>query len=120
MKLLPSVASNAADSVEAHHFPTFYLLAVLQMATPDLRISPHWKTTFCLLLSAFLNVFLAGEVRAGVTPESPEVKKLVDAALKYVETANEERLGGRCLIGLAFLKAGRGDDPNVQLAVDEC
>jgi len=72
------------------------------------------------LPAALAGVLLSGEVRAGVTPDSPEVKKVLDAALKYLETNNEDRLGGRCLIGLAFLKAGRGEDPNVQLAVDEC
>src|SRR3954451_6693257 len=90
------------------------------MAPTDLRISPRWKATFYLLLSAFLNVVFVSDVRAGVTPDSPEVKKIVDAALKFLETNNEDRLGGKCLVALAFLKAGRGDDPNVQLAVDEC
>ena len=46
--------------------------------------------------------------RSDLTPESPEVQKLVDAGLAYLETHTDNRLGGKCLIALAFLKAGQG------------
>ena len=55
-----------------------------------------------------------------VTPESPEVKKLVNSALGYLEKNTDERLGGRCLVALAFLKAERPDHPRIREAVDEC
>jgi hypothetical protein len=58
--------------------------------------------------------------RAGVTPESPEVKKVVDSALKYLEAHGHDKLGGKCLIALAFLKAGRGDHARVTEAKDAC
>jgi hypothetical protein len=57
---------------------------------------------------------------AGVTPESPEVKKLVENGLKYLDAHGHEQLGGKCLIGLAFLKAGRRDHPRVTEAVKAC
>ncbi len=68
---------------------------------------------------------LAGSVGAkqgiaSVTPESPEVKKLVDAGLGYLEAHGDQRLGGKCLIALAFLKAGRADHARVNEATDAC
>ncbi|MEQ8835561.1 MAG: hypothetical protein RID07_02010, partial [Lacipirellulaceae bacterium] len=42
-----------------------------------------------------------------MTPESPEVIELYEKGLKFLEKEAEERLGGKCIIGLAFYKAGR-------------
>ena len=56
-----------------------------------------------------------------VTPESPEVRQLVERGLKYLESHTDERLGGRCLIALAFLKNGASPDhPRVKEAVVAC
>jgi hypothetical protein len=68
-----------------------------------------------LLVSAYTNI-----CRAGVTPESPEVQKLVSYALTYLESHPETRLGGKCLIGLAFVKAGKTDHPRVAEAIAAC
>jgi hypothetical protein len=57
---------------------------------------------------------------AAVTPQSPEVQKLVASALKYLEQHTDGRLGGKCLIGLVFIKAGRPDHPRVAEALAEC
>ena len=57
---------------------------------------------------------------AGVTPDSPEVRKLVDSGLQYLATHVDERLGGKCLIGLAFFKSGRTDHPRVREALEAC
>jgi hypothetical protein len=70
-------------------------------------------------------VLLAGSRPAGaVTPASPEVRKLIDSALAYLERpfndANGNKLGGKCLVGLAFLKANRRDHPRVAEAVQAC
>lgn len=58
---------------------------------------------------------------SAVTPESPEVKAVIDKALKFLETADDNRLGGKCLIGLVFLKNG-GDEnhPKVDAALQAC
>ncbi len=56
-----------------------------------------------------------------VLPDSPEVKAVLAKAFKYLETAQESRLGGKCLIGLCFLKRGDKDThPQIQEAVKAC
>lgn len=63
----------------------------------------------------------ASRPAAAVTPESPEVKAVVDKALKFLETADDARLGGKCLIGLAFLKNGADEKhPKVDAALRAC
>src|SRR5690349_6246612 len=58
---------------------------------------------------------------AAANPESPEVKRMVDRAVKWLETQQEQRLGGKCLIGLACFKAGGGlNHPKVQEALRAC
>lgn len=56
----------------------------------------------------------------GVTPESPEVKKLINSGLEFLSKEGDERLGGKCLIALAFLKAEKRDHPRIQEAVYAC
>jgi hypothetical protein len=73
----------------------------------------------CVAAAALLAVG-APRARAQLTPESPEVKRLVDSGLTYLESHPETRLGGQCLIGLAFIKAGRLDHPRVTEALNAC
>src|SRR5207245_2026570 len=40
--------------------------------------------------------------------------------LTYLESNTDTRLGGKCLIGLAFVKAGKGNHRRVQEAVEAC
>ncbi|MBI1900503.1 MAG: HEAT repeat domain-containing protein [Planctomycetia bacterium] len=61
---------------------------------------------------------LAAHPAAGIGPESPEVKKAVEDGLEYLRTAEYGRLGGKALVGLAFLKAGKDkNEPKVQEAL---
>lgn len=71
-----------------------------------------------LALAALL---LPGTAR-GVTPESPEVRKVIDRGLSYLESApSDRRLGGKCVVALALLKADRGKQhPKVIEAIDAC
>jgi hypothetical protein len=56
-----------------------------------------------------------------IAPDSPEVKQMIERALKWLETQDDERLGGRALIGLSFYKAGRKlDHPKVAAARKAC
>jgi len=56
-----------------------------------------------------------------VTPESPEVRKLIVEGLQSLEGHSEERLGGLCLIALAFFKDGASpSNPHIQVAVEAC
>jgi hypothetical protein len=62
-----------------------------------------------------------GGTAAGFTPDSPEVRKLIDSGKKFLEKTNSDRVGGNCLIGLAFFKDGAGEDhPKVAAALESC
>ncbi len=83
-----------------------------------------WLRTRCSLLLVLLTLAswagLAQSAHA-LNPESPEVKKLTEKALKYLETVDHARLGGKCLIGLVFVKQGKDENhPQVQKGVDAC
>ncbi|MCR9118345.1 MAG: hypothetical protein NXI22_15525, partial [bacterium] len=60
------------------------------------------------------------------TPQSPEVKKMVEAGLKYLEKnaisgSSTHRLGTLCLCGMALHKSGRPEShPVIQAAIKEC
>jgi hypothetical protein len=78
-------------------------------------------------VSAALVGWLVGHMALAVTPESPEVRKLVAEGLKALEAPIDPKfdphavtLGGRCVMGLAFLKANQPNHPRVQEAVDAC
>jgi hypothetical protein len=64
---------------------------------------------------------VGGHACHAVTSESPEVRELVDRGLKYLEKNTDERLGGRCLVALAFLKNGASPNhPRIKEAVAAC
>jgi hypothetical protein len=75
-------------------------------------------------LLVFGACLLIGATAQGVTPQSPEVRKLVDAALAHLEKpivdVNGQKLGGKCLVALAFLKANHRDHPRIAEAVKAC
>jgi hypothetical protein len=51
----------------------------------------------------------------GVTPDSPEVRKVIDKGFEFLTANTDGRLGGKCLIGLAFLKDGH-DESHARIA----
>jgi len=59
------------------------------------------------IIAAIALLALGGQPAFAVTPESAEVKQVIERGLKFLETSQDGRLGGKCLIGLAFLKNGR-------------
>ena len=65
----------------------------------------------------------AGDARA-VSPQSPEVRKLVADALAFLEKPFTDdyghHLGGKCLVGLVFLKAEQPNHPRVAEALEAC
>ncbi|HUE74644.1 MAG TPA: hypothetical protein VMP01_27500 [Pirellulaceae bacterium] len=72
------------------------------------------------LAAAFLATMLPRHASA-VTPESKEVLSVIERGLAYLTTASDGRLGGKCLIGLAFLKDGADEShPKVKEAVTAC
>jgi hypothetical protein len=75
-----------------------------------------------VILAAGLIALTPRQAKA-VAPDSPEVKQLIDRGLRFLETQenNEDRLGGRCLIGLSFFKAGRSPGhPKIAAARSAC
>lgn len=52
------------------------------------------------------------------TPQSPEVREIIDRAIEYLATAREHRQGGKCLIGLVFLKERQPEHARVKEALD--
>lgn len=65
----------------------------------------RWQVLAAIVPLAWLTVL--NSAAQAITPDSPEVKQMVERGLRYLETHDDERLGGRCLIGLAFYKGGR-------------
>ncbi len=83
-------------------------------------MSARWRRAAAWLVVAGLCLWLSSAARA-VTPDSPEVRAVLKKALRYLDTAQEGRLGGKCLIGLAYLKDGADDKhPKVVEAVQAC
>ena len=75
------------------------------------------------LVAVLLLSMMGRDSARAVTPESPEVQKLVNSALRYLENNTDHRyeeLGGKCLVGLAFLKAGQPDHPRIREAIEDC
>lgn len=79
----------------------------------------NWFLLFplaCLVLA-----LLPGTPAQAVSKDSPEVLELVEKGLGYLEKSTEQRLGGRCLIALAFYKGKRPKDhPKILEAIKAC
>jgi hypothetical protein len=88
-----------------------------------MAVKHEWadRTRGLQLITALSLAIAVSRTAHAVTPESPEVKQTVEHALKWLETQSDDRLGGQCLIGLAFFKAGRpATHPKVVAAVEAC
>ena len=78
----------------------------------------EWPWIVLLTIAA-----LAGGAQRGlaVTPDSPEVLEVIDRALLFLETADDNRWGGKCLIALALVDNGYpASQPAVAAAVEVC
>ena len=81
----------------------------------------RWNSLLVPVAGLVLAAYLPAATSLGVTPESPEVRQLIEGGLKSLEKHSERRLGGKCLIALAFIKDGASPDhPQVQAAVSAC
>jgi len=85
----------------------------------------RWATSFrqALLCSILLcEAILSGPQDANaVTKDSPEVRKLIEDGKKYLGQHTDHRLGGKCLVALAFLKDGESlTHPRIQEALEAC
>jgi hypothetical protein len=58
---------------------------------------------------------------AGYTPQSPKVRQMIERAIPYLDSEEDERLGARCLVALVQLKEGHGEDhARIAEAVGAC
>jgi len=85
----------------------------------------RWLKRSSKSLLAILFIIAVGTTSApnarAVTPESPEVKAVIEKGLTYIAANVDSRLGGKCLAGIAFLKNGRkADDPVIKAALEDC
>jgi hypothetical protein len=81
-----------------------------------IALAAAWACVAALFVAAFPIAAHA----AGESPDSPNVRKVVNAALGFLEGKSDERLGGKCLVALAFLKTGKLDHPKIKEAIEEC
>lgn len=73
------------------------------------------------LVCGLASLVLAAAPARALGPDSPQVRQLVQRALAWLATQSDDRLGGQCLIGLAFLKAGQpATHPQVHRALAAC
>ena len=97
------------------------LRAVCTAREPCVRTRGEDLVRLLSYVLIFLAVFLRPGIAAAVTPESPEVRRMIERGLQSLEGNSEKRLGGVCLIALAFVKDGASpDNPHVQAAVAAC
>lgn len=80
--------------------------------------TPRVLVAATLLLAAFLT---APNQAVALTPESPEVKELIDLGFKRLDTdLKDNRLGARCIVALAMYKAGYEKHRHIATAIEAC
>ncbi len=88
----------------------------------QLRLQRHWRgCVLFLLVAAVSNAH--SQLALALTPESPEVKAMVEKGVAYISERNNagNRLGELCLYALALHKGGKADDhPLIKRAVALC
>jgi hypothetical protein len=74
-----------------------------------------------VIIAGLLLVAVCPSPASALNPESPEVKKIIAKATKFLKNASDERLGGKCLIAMAFDKLGhKQDHPKIAEAIKAC
>ncbi len=98
------------------------VLRAYRLASPtDRRTTWVLWPRFLLAATLLSTAIWQPTVAVAVTPESREVRQLIEQGLKSLEGHSEDRLGGLCLIALAFLKEGASsDNHHVLTAVRAC
>jgi len=82
---------------------------------------PAIRLTVITTVAALVGLLGWPSSAAAVTPESAEVKSVIEKGLAFLERGDDSRLGGQCLIGLSFLKNGRDrSHPKIVAALKAC
>lgn len=64
----------------------------------------------CFFAAALLTALQVAPAVQAYTPESPEVKQMVAAGYRFLETCqHEEEIGGDCLVALTLVKDGKNE-----------
>lgn len=96
------------------------------MANNRIVARPHVAPRDCpsralrIALGAALMICMAGgwpPAARAYTPESPEVKAMLQKAKEFLAKHNERRVGGKALIATVFTKSGEVDHPLVADAI---
>lgn len=86
------------------------------------RSSANGSQIAGLGLALLASVAIVASASAQMTPESPEVRELVKKGFKYLDANSDVRLGGQCVIALAYLKDlnPQPNHPRVKEALAAC
>ena len=78
--------------------------------------------SYTLFFAVFFSLnILPFESAFAYSPQSPEVQAMVAKAVGFLDTAEEQRLGGKCLIALAIYKNGAEQNhPSIVSAIERC
>ena len=103
------------------------LASAWRIGSPVLRRLRSLSTAGLIFRLTFVGVFgisglATSRYAQAYTPESPEVRKLVDSALAFLDTQKPHpRLGGKALMAMTLLKGNRSPDhPLIQVAIEAC
>lgn len=94
-------------------------LAWMVHPTPDDRVR-QLLGVWVLAISAIVLGGLGTQPSQAVTPQSADVQKLINQGLARLAQASRPRLGGKCIIALAFVKTNKSNHPKVLEAVAAC
>lgn len=92
------------------------------------RIGAAWAMSFAMMTSCAMMTMLTLSVatpalaQAQYSPDHPEVKKMLNRALDYIESSSPHpRLGGKALEAMTLIKGGRSaESEKVKLAIKVC
>jgi hypothetical protein len=87
-----------------------------------MHLAPRYRQRLFIAALILLGAaLLIPKTASAITPKDPEVEKHVKRALGYLANARDDRVGGDCLIGLCFWKAGEPiEHPKIQFALTRC
>lgn len=82
--------------------------------------SPLRSSAFALFVVLGLSGWFV-QPAAAITPEHPDVKALIERSLSFLSSSNHDKIGGRCLVALAFKKNGRDTNfGKIRDAIADC
>ncbi len=84
------------------------------------RFGPDGRACLSLFVAIVMSLAVLPSAVRGFTPQSKQVRAMIDRSMAYLAEVSEGRWGGKCLIALAFLKERQNDHAKVAEALAEC